>query len=107
MKKNKFSILILLLATVVSGFAQTTIEIVNQYPFDRTDEIVEIAASELGGLSGTNYVLTDENGQEIPYQLIYNGTESVQALRGGKAGAFLPDRHTAPVPRKGRRRTLP
>ncbi len=80
MKKNKISILILMLATAVSGFAQTTIEIVNQYPFDRANEIVEIAASELGGLSGTNYVLTDENGQEIPYQLIYNGTESVQAL---------------------------
>jgi hypothetical protein len=80
MKKNKFSILILLLATAVFGFAQTTIEIVNQYPFDRADEIVEIAASELGGLSGTNYILTDESGQEIPYQLIYNGTEKVQSL---------------------------
>ncbi|MDD2284557.1 MAG: DUF4861 family protein, partial [Paludibacter sp.] len=80
MKKNKFSILILLLATAVVGCAQTTIEITNQYPFDRSDEIVEIAASELGGISGTDYILTDENNEEIPYQLIYNGTETVQSI---------------------------
>ena len=80
MKKNKFSILILMLAAAVVGCAQTTIEIINQYPFDRANEIVEIAASELGGLSGANYILTNENNQEIPYQLIYNGTKSVQSL---------------------------
>lgn len=80
MKKNRFSIILLLLAATITGFAQTTIEITNQYPFDRTDEIVEIAASEFGGISSTNFILTDENNVEIPYQLIYHGTESVQSI---------------------------
>jgi hypothetical protein len=80
MKKNKFSFIVLFLAMAALSFAQTTIEITNQYPFDRTDEIVEIAASEFGGLSSANFILTDESNQEIPYQLIYNGTESVQSI---------------------------
>jgi len=80
MKKNKFSFIVSFLAMAALSFAQTTIEITNQYPFDRTDEIVEIAASEFGGLSSANFILTDESNQEIPYQLIYNGTESVQSI---------------------------
>lgn len=80
MKKNTFNLLILMTLFTGITFSQTTIEITNQYPFDREDEMVEVSASEFGGLKDTKLILTDENNQEIPYQLLYNGTETPQAI---------------------------
>jgi hypothetical protein len=73
MKKNTFYLFTLL--TLISGtvFSQKTIEITNQYPFDRVNEIVEIKATDFGGLKAANFILKDENSQEVPYQLIYSG----------------------------------
>lgn len=80
MRKNKISFIVLLSAAANLIFAQTTIEIINQYPFDRQDEIIDIAASEFGGLSRADFILKDENNREIPYQLIYKGTETIQSI---------------------------
>ncbi len=79
MKKRKISFIILFAVIVSLSFAQT-IEVINQYPFDRTNEIIEIDASEFNATLNSNLVITDQNNQEVPYQLIYNGKESVQSI---------------------------
>lgn len=80
MKKNTFYLLFAM--TLISGisFSQTTIEVVNQYPFDRTNEIVEINIQELGASKTANFILKDQNNQEIPYQFLYKGNKAPQAL---------------------------
>ncbi len=79
---KKFALLSFsLLLLVVTACAQTTnIEITNPYPFDRVNEIIEIKASEIGALAPDKFILTDENNQEVPYQLIFNGTNTVQSI---------------------------
>lgn len=77
MKKNT---LILLLASFsFSLFAQISIDITNRYPFDRENEMVEVKASEIGTLSA-NLILKDDSGNEVPYQLLYNGKTTPQAI---------------------------
>lgn len=80
MKKNTFYLLALM--TLISGslFSQKTIEITNQYPFDRTNEMVEVKASDFGGIKAANFILKDENGKEVPYQLIFKGKTIPQSV---------------------------
>lgn len=79
MKKNALFFALQLL--VFAACAQTTtIEITNPFPFDRVNEIIEIRASEIGNLTPDRFILTDENNQEVPYQLIFNGTSTVQSI---------------------------
>jgi len=80
MKKNTFYLLFLMTLISSISFSQTTIEVVNQYPFDRTNEIVEINIQELGGYKTANFILKDQNNQEIPYQFLYKGDKTPQAL---------------------------
>ena len=54
MKKRKISFIILFAVIVSLSFAQT-IEVINQYPFDRTNEIIEIDASEFNTLNSNLY----------------------------------------------------
>jgi len=79
MKKRKISFIILFAVITSFSFAQT-VEVINQYPFDRENEIIEIDASEFDATLDANLVITDQNNQEVPYQLIYNGNESVQSI---------------------------
>ena len=79
MKKRKISFIALFAVITSFSFAQT-VEVINQYPFDRENEIIEIDASEFNTTLNTNLVITDQNNQEVPYQLIYNGNESVQSI---------------------------
>jgi hypothetical protein len=78
MRKNIFISFLLLSATTL--FAQINIEVTNQLPYDRVDEIVEVKASEIGALAPNRYVLYNAENVEVPYQLIYNGTKAVQSL---------------------------
>lgn len=61
------------------SYAQTNIEVTNRYPFDRSDELIEVSISDLGNLS-SNVVVKDSTGQEIPFQLLYNGKTAPQAI---------------------------
>jgi hypothetical protein len=80
MKRNTFYLLILL--TFISGtaFSQKTIEITNQYPFERINEMVEIDAKDFGDLKSANFILKDENNVEVPYQLIFKGNDVPQSI---------------------------
>lgn len=108
---------LLLLAFVALGAqAQISIEMINQYPFDRENQIVEIKTSEIGPLKADQYVLRDESNQEVPYQLIYDGKTTVQSivfpvtiktgtkvvytLNAGKPAPVTPLTHARQVPER-------
>lgn len=80
MKKNTFYLFTLLTLITGTTFSQKTIEITNQYPFDRTNEMVEVKATDFGGIKAANFILKDENSQEVPYQLIYSGKPTPQSV---------------------------
>ena len=80
MKNNTFYLLTFLTLISSITFSQKTIEITNQYPFDRVNEMVEISATDFGNLNAANFVLKDVDNQEIPYQLIYNGNTTPQSI---------------------------
>lgn len=81
MKQNKFILTALLSAIAIIGTSQTKIEVTNQYSFDRTNEIIEIPSSDFNGSTlSENLILKDSTNKEIPYQLIYNGGETVQSI---------------------------
>lgn len=80
MTKKTFYLLIFLTIISSTTFSQKTIEITNQYPFDRTNEMVEIDANTFGNLKAADFILKDVDNQEIPYQLIYNGKETPQSI---------------------------
>ncbi|GAB1415813.1 DUF4861 domain-containing protein [Paludibacter sp.] len=81
MRQHKILFIILLLAIAKVGQSQVTIEVTNQYPFDRVDEIIEVQASDFNGFSlSKNLILKDSTNKEIPYQLIYSGTETAQSI---------------------------
>lgn len=72
-------ILILVVTIALFTHAQVKIEVTNRYPFDRSNELVEITAKELGSIS-TSSILKDSTGQEVPYQILYKGKSAPQSL---------------------------
>jgi hypothetical protein len=56
------------------------IEITNHSSVDRTGEIVEIDWQTLVGLSPDSVIVLNEEGIEIPAQILYNGQETPQTL---------------------------
>lgn len=76
MKKH---ILIFFLAVSYLTQAQVKVEVTNRYPFDRSDELIEVTATQAGALS-ENMVVKDSTNQEIPYQLLYKGKTTPQAI---------------------------
>ncbi len=80
MQQKKIQLIVVLLSFIGFSYAQKTIEVINQYPFDRENEMVEIAASEFSSPLNINFALVDEDKNEVPYQLIYNGKKSVQSI---------------------------
>ncbi|MCE1156989.1 MAG: hypothetical protein LWW91_12830, partial [Bacteroidales bacterium] len=75
MKKHVLNLF--LIATLFSQ-AQVKVEVTNRYPFDRSDELIEVSAAQAGSLSA-NLVVKDSTDQEIPYQLLYKGKTTPQA----------------------------
>jgi len=61
-------------------FAQINIEVTNQLPYDRVEELVEVKATEISGLAPNRFTLFNAQNEEVPYQLIYNGTKTVQSI---------------------------
>ncbi|MDX9748720.1 MAG: hypothetical protein RBT57_09495, partial [Paludibacter sp.] len=61
-------VLLFFLAIAALSQAQVKIEVTNRYPFDRSGELVEIGAAEVGALNAS-MVIKDSTNQEVPYQL--------------------------------------
>ncbi|MDR1584609.1 MAG: DUF4861 domain-containing protein [Prevotellaceae bacterium] len=79
MKKLLFFIFSAFLFASCSG--EKTITVTNPTGVDRVGEMVEVKASDLGiCCKASTYILTDEAGEEIAYQLVYNGKEKPQSL---------------------------
>lgn len=76
MKKH---ILIFFLAVSCLAQAQVKVEVTNRYPFDRSGELIEITTAQAGPLSA-NMVVKDSTNQEVPYQILYKGKTTPQAI---------------------------
>lgn len=80
MKKSLFPAAVLLLVSCTQGLK---VDVTNPTPIDRDDETVEIAWTELAridGLTPDNVVVTDDEGEQIPSQVIFFGTQEPQSL---------------------------
>jgi hypothetical protein len=60
--------------------SEKNITVTNNTNVERTNEMVEVSAKELGIREKTQYILKDTNGEEIAYQLVYNGEKTPQLL---------------------------
>jgi hypothetical protein len=78
MKKNAISFFALLLV-ISSTFAQRSIIVSNSSDNDRKAEMVDIKISNLKTcFKKKSYVLKNNKGEEVPYQLVYYGKEMPQ-----------------------------
>jgi hypothetical protein len=79
---KKVGFLILSSLLLFSGaFAQRIIVVTNSNAFDRKAEMVEMKANTLSlDLDLKSYVLKNEKGEEVAYQLVYSGKENIQSL---------------------------
>lgn len=80
MKKTLFLAAAALMASCTQGLK---IEVTNPTPIERDDETVEIAWSQIARIEGVtprNVVVTDDEGDQIPSQVIFYGTQKPQSL---------------------------
>lgn len=75
---KRITLLLFVFSTMILN-AQFKIDVINQYPFDRVNELIEIKAASFGALS-SNVVVKDSLGQEIPYQLTFNSKKVAQSI---------------------------
>ena len=54
--------------------ATTVVSVQNSLAVERTNEMAEISLKELGLNPSSSFVILDNNGEEIPYQILKNGT---------------------------------
>src|SRR5690554_489217 len=85
--QTKFMPLLLaiaLLAGCNSSQKGVTVNVQNPGTIDRKNEIAEISWSQvqkrIPDASNQSIVVTDEQGQQLPFQLVTNGTETVESL---------------------------
>jgi hypothetical protein len=114
MKKSGLLILASLLL-VSTAFAKQTIVVSNSLGFDRKSEIVEISLSALKvSFDSKTFVLKNNNGKEVGYQLVYNGNKKPVSLifqadvkANGSAVYSLSDGNPTPVKAKTFARFVP
>ncbi|MGB4415467.1 MAG: DUF4861 family protein [Paludibacter sp.] len=80
MKKNIYSLIACFF--LFSGvFAQRTIVVTNSTAMVRKGEIVEVKANALKAcFKSKSYILKNDKGEEIPYQLLYNESKKPRVL---------------------------
>ncbi len=79
----KSSILWLAAALTASCTPGLKVEVTNTTPTERDDETVEIAWAEIAAVKGItpeNVVVLDDEGKQVPSQVIYFGSEEPQSL---------------------------
>ncbi|MDR0412329.1 MAG: DUF4861 domain-containing protein [Dysgonamonadaceae bacterium] len=79
MKKTVLFTGVIFLAACSPG-KQVQVEVANTSAVDRTEELIEIAWSNLDGFMDGQIVVLDEKGEELPSQVLYRGGETPQAL---------------------------
>lgn len=80
MKKTLFLAAAALMASCTQGLK---VEVANPTQTERDDETVEIAWSEIASIKGVtpeNVVVTDNEGEQVPSQVIYLGMQEPQSL---------------------------
>jgi len=110
--KNIFLILVsFLLVSCTAKPIKITVE--NTLDFDRKGEMVEVQIKSLkADFTAQSYVLKDEKGQEVPYQLLMGGTDSLLIFQAdvpaGKSSVYTLEKGTpAPVVAKTHARFVP
>jgi hypothetical protein len=107
--KNILVLLFILLAASCAKPVKITVE--NTLDFDRKGEIVEIPTSELSAdFVNKSYVLKDEKGVEVGYQLVSNGETLIfpaNVPANGSVVYALKEGAPAPVPVRAHVRFVP
>ena len=79
--KTSNLVILSVLFLFASCCSEKNITVTNATDVDRTNEMVEVCAKELGVCCGSEkYILKDAEGNEVAYQLVYNGEEKPQLL---------------------------
>jgi len=78
MKNHLFLLLFVLLFASCNG--KVEISVFNNSEVDRVNEMVEICLCQLTNFDPSKLVVLDPNGKQVPYQVLYKGEESPQAL---------------------------
>lgn len=81
----KYFIILFMLAFIACNAEKSVkVAVKNTTGLNRTDETVEVCwkklSADLPGITKSNVVVTDANGQEIPSQVIFNGGEEPASL---------------------------
>ncbi len=84
MKKIGLFCVVCLLLAACSQTKKVDVTVTNSSAIDRSGELVEIpwqaVAGKLALAEGMQVIVTDPAGKQVPYQLVKNGAEQVQAL---------------------------
>lgn len=86
--KTKNSVLIAIIALILTGCGSSKnallLNIQNPSSFDRENEIVEVPwielQKQLPASSNNTIIVSNVSGQQVPYQLVTNGSESTELL---------------------------
>ncbi|HHV86164.1 MAG TPA: DUF4861 domain-containing protein [Petrimonas sp.] len=84
MKKGAYLLVALLLVACSASQQQMLLTVENPSTFDRQDEIVEmpwtVVKQRFSFTDNSMITVIDNSGQQLPFQLVTNGTDSVQAI---------------------------
>lgn len=88
MQTKYFGFVLLLSAAILAGCTpsrkEVTVEVSNPSSTDRQNEMAEVAwetvQQKLSLSAGETVIVTDNDGQQLPYQLVTNGTGNVETL---------------------------
>lgn len=69
---NQFPVVIMLAAVCMACGPKVTLNVTNTLPSDRMGEMVDFPASEIAQM-GEDFVICNAQGEEIPYQVTYDG----------------------------------
>ena len=77
MKGHKLLILCTLLPLITSCYKSMSIEVSNPYSYDRHPEMIELGLEDvvksLSLVEGDTFIVKDSEGNEVPYQITYDG----------------------------------
>lgn len=107
MSKINIIIIFLLSAILLSCNGKVEVSVFNNSEVDRNEELVELCLCQLTGFDYSRIVVFDEKGNQVPYQLLYKGSEKPQCLifpvtlaAGEKTSFFIKEGEPASVDAK-------
>lgn len=91
---KKFSFLLLSVLLLTSCGKKAEITILNNSEVDRNNEFVDICLCQLSGLDASKIVVVNADGNQVPSQILFKGTDKAQSLifpvslKAGKVAKF-------------------